>query len=457
MVPLGIYVLYREGQSLATLTTLHGSQITWLVVNIASSIAASRMGGFILAPMGFFDSQHAGAAPLALAGITGCFSVMSLQRLYTSVIQLCAFGMAVAIINQMHRVNDDEDRLLLWQACIPPRPDTESEATAKHAGLVDSASNGLHETNQTNTFQWCSALQEGRLFGAGIVVVTWTVFITANFATVPPAAAPAVLDRGYQPSIPAEVVISMYNEPVSSVTLLISSLQGISSLADARMHVYTKDPVANTTALLEATGAHRVTTLPNIGRESETYLHHILSQWDSLAKHTLFVQAEVHNKAELLWRLRTEYDPLQTGMLDLGFRGHSYTCKGTDQWGWSDDSGIISRVYDSIYHAECSPFLLSYKGQFVVSASRIRGNSKEIYSYLRQALVDPESWAHQEPYLQGRSDAMSAPVFGYSVERLWNVLFQCSDVAMFWKCPSFWSGVSTGDDRATCQCLDRRR
>jgi hypothetical protein len=118
-------------------------------------------------------------------------------------------------------------------------------------------------------------------------------------------------------------------------------------------------------------------------------------------------------------------------MLDLGFRGHSYTCKDTDRWGWSDNSGIISYVYDSIYHAECSPFLLSYKGQFVMSASRIRGNSKDIYSYLHQALVDPASWAHQEPYLQGRPDAMSAPVLGYTVERLWNLLFQCSDVAMF--------------------------
>lgn len=455
IVPLGICVLYKERESLATLHTLHGSQITWLVVNMASSIAVASIGNSVLAPMDSYEYPHVGSALLALAGITGCFSVMCPQRVYTSVIQLCAFGFAIVAIYQIRRVNDEKHRPLLWPACFPPGQVLEVDAAAEHVGPIQYASHSLYNTDQTVQVRWCSAQRQGSLFCTSVIVVAWTVFLTANFAFAPPATAPAVLDQKYHPSFPTEVVISMYNEPTAGVALLISSLQGISSLADATMHIYTKDPAANSTALLAATGAHRVTTLPNVGRESETYLHHILSQWDSLAKHTLFVQAQVHNRKEFLWRLQTEYDPARTGMLDLGFRGHSYNCEGTDYWGWGDDSGVTSRIYYKIHRSQCKNFLLSYKGQFVVSASRVRGISKDIYYTLQQALSDQESWAHQDLYLQGRPDTMSAPAFGYTVERLWNLLFQCSDVAMFWKCPSSWTKRSTEHHRVNCQCLDR--
>jgi hypothetical protein len=102
----------------------------------------------------------------------------------------------------------------------------------------------------------------------------------------------------------------------------------------------------------------------------------------------------------------------------------------------------------------CENVLLSYKGQFIVSAARIRGVNKDIYHDLWQAFVDENNPAHQPSNLQGRPDSMSAPDFGYTMERLWNLLFQCSSVDVGWKCPTLLSEWRLGGDISDCQCFD---
>ncbi|KAJ4286922.1 hypothetical protein N0V90_012802 [Kalmusia sp. IMI 367209] len=205
----------------------------------------------------------------------------------------------------------------------------------------------------------------------------------------------------------------MYDESLESVASLISSLRDIPALSGAQVHVYTKATPANLTAIQYQTSAYRVVQLPNVGREGETYLYHILSRWNLLAKHTLFVQAGMHNKEAVLSRIRFYFHPQRTGMLSLGVVGHSILCNGTDPWGWTDHSGIVPYIYGHVYQRPCKKILLSYKGQFIVSAERIRGISQRLYRELHVAIVDEDSWAHKEPYLQGREDSMSAPVLGW--------------------------------------------
>ncbi len=41
-------------------------------------------------------------------------------------------------------------------------------------------------------------------------------------------------------------------------------------------------------------------TLPNVGRESHTYLHHIITNYDCLAEVTIFFQGDI--KSHLCWR-----------------------------------------------------------------------------------------------------------------------------------------------------------
>jgi hypothetical protein len=174
--------------------------------------------------------------------------------------------------------------------------------------------------------------RRGRTFAATITcTLLVTAFVAVNFRTGAQPAPPTKLDVAFLPSVEVEVVISMYQESIEHVRSLVSSLHSMPGLTDAFVHIYTKDTHANVSQIQLDTGAHKVTRLPNIGQEGETYLHHIVTHWNSLARHSLFVQAEVHREKELLWRLTRYFRPSQTGMLDLGFRGYSHRCRGLDR------------------------------------------------------------------------------------------------------------------------------
>lgn len=112
-------------------------------------------------------------------------------------------------------------------------------------------------------------------------------------------------------------------------------------------------------------------------------------------------------------------------------------------------------MYKAIYHRDCENFELTYKGQFVVSGRRIRGIDRGVYEGLHEALQDAGSWAHDGKYIDGQKDSLSAPVFGYTLERLWGILFQCSTLARSWQCPSEIGSMQVWEKRgAGCQCVD---
>jgi hypothetical protein len=248
----------------------------------------------------------------------------------------------------------------------------------------------------------------------------------------------------------------MYREETESVAAMISELRDIldSKKRSVAIIVYVKDENANTSALQAQLGATiLVIKRPNVGREGETYLYHILSRFDTLAAHTLFIQAHAHNFWEIRRWIETYLVP-NTGMLSLGFSGNTCECNNClDRWGW-EDGAAVSSYCERVYNKACSIALLSYKGQFIASARHLRGISREVYEDLHSALVDPYSWAHSEPYLRNRPDSMNAPYFGYTLERLWSNLLQCSEIDIALKCPTLLSGTRRGGDPSDCQCFD---
>jgi hypothetical protein len=457
VVILSLGMLWKEWEALSAVANLPGSYVARLLANVTFSAVTTTIGGSLLIPIGWCQKKGPVIAPiLALVGFTGCLSTMLLPHYYTSIIQLSSYGTAILAISRLYSLGEASEQFDL--CCLPtpivtPGPTIHTNTIEPGLEARESLPHSLLHLRRTLFLHRESAC---RYVGAGMMGVAWILFLSISFAPRALDKAPTSLDRAFQPTVAIEVVVSMYKEPVDRVASLVASLQRIPALASARMHIYTKDATVNISAIQRRIGAHQVTLLPNIGREGQTYLHHILSQWDHLAKHTLFVQAEPHNQAEFLWRLQTYFNPSHTGMLDLGFRGHSFRCKGggSDRWGWRDPADLVSRVYNDIYHSQCCSVLLSYKGQFVVSANRIRGIGKHIYYDLHQALVNPRGWAHQGWFLQGQEDTMSAPTLGYTIERLWSILFQCSDVATVRHCPSFISGKIGAVHRGSCQCLD---
>lgn len=76
-----------------------------------------------------------------------------------------------------------------------------------------------------------------------------------------------------------EIVMARYNEDVSWLGPLRE-----------RCIVYNKGQ-----ELASADGLKRVVSLPNVGRESHTYLHHIVENYDTLAPVTVFTQARIED------------------------------------------------------------------------------------------------------------------------------------------------------------------
>lgn len=426
-----------------------------LALNIVSSAAVLVLGrswilpsyppkiGGILDPKNVYGCGDI-ASYLVLSGLTGYSSVLMLRRSYTSPIQFVAFFMAIVCL--------DNGRLFGLTRWYQSRPQGAISLVGNLRDVI-MGNNSDRSKKFVHRLLNYSAIYPILSF---IILGLWMAFIIENFtkrSTTAPGL-PLALDLAYRPHVDMEIVISMYHEPLDSVNYLIASLKAIPSLSSAIVHIYTKDEHANLETIQQHTGADNVTQLTNVGREGETYLRHIVDNWDSLARHTLFIQGEVHNPRELFPRVRDYYDPERTGMLGLGFSGNVCDCKSCgDRWGWSDS--VVYSIFADIYpRVLCSELLLSYKGQFIASARRIRGVQREVYEKLLDALVMEDSWAHREDYLKGRKDSLNAPFFGFTLERLWNVLLQCSDLDVAWRCPTLLSGRRSGGDKGDCQCFD---
>jgi len=438
-----------------------------LVLHAASTTAAMLIGDSI-----FFDAGEPvlgdgppenGAALssrgihslLALTGMTGCYSTLSVRRSYTNWYQYCCFALAIICIShstvyslssdQTYRRRDSSARYEPLQDLSSPLPEQEGSTTS-----TEELERAQSTPNRPESW-------ENRLRKSSSVVVMlllWTVYMCMNFTERERKQNVASLDRTYEPPLTLEVVISMYKEPMEVVNELISGLKHLPATSGALMTIYIKDSEANTDEVRVQTGADKVIKLPNIGREGETYLNHVINRWGSLAKQTMFLQAQVHDTHAVSKRL-AYFDPAHTGFLNLGW-SDVCDCKDSgDRFFWSDKKGLFRQIHDQVYNStECDNILLSYKGQFVASAARIRGISRTIYEGLWQTFVDETSWAHQPQFLQGRPDSMSQPQFGFTIERIWSLLFQCSDMDVGWKCPTLLSGRRLGGDAGDCQCFD---
>lgn len=292
----------------------------------------------------------------------------------------------------------------------------------------------------------------------GCVVIS--LFVVINFTVYPQDSQSGFrprLDMEYVPDRQVDVVISMYAEPLRDIKSLVKSLKAIPSLSHSTVHIYTKEDSVDLALIRNATGASEVSRLPNVGREGHTYLHHIVDNWDSLAAHTIFIQGHVHNLREFFPRVRHYFDPHRTGFLSLGPLGNTCDCETCgDRFGWSDPLSV-QEYHQQIYsNSTCGRVLLTYKGQFVASAKRIRGIDKSIWMQLKLAMEEQSNRVHQPDYLDGRDDSLDQPQFGYSLERMWGMLMQCNSMQVARKCPTLLSRTRSGGNVGDCQCFDEQ-
>ncbi len=168
--------------------------------------------------------------------------------------------------------------------------------------------------------------------------------------------------------------------------------------------------------------------LPNIGRESHTYLTHIVTQWDRLAPYTAFVQGDPFDH---LSPDRTKGPEDLAAMIircaerDVPFRGFAWfklKCDGVGRphdlakpenegrWaGWGKDIPV-ERIFRELFDSEPPrQFVVrAPAGLFCVSAERIRTRPKEFYEYALRLIED---------------DPHDAENTGHAFERLWQLIF----------------------------------
>jgi hypothetical protein len=206
----------------------------------------------------------------------------------------------------------------------------------------------------------------------------------------------------------------------------------------------------------------------NVGREAAAYLTHILSPpHQPFASHTFFLQAEMHSASLVLPRVN-DYFIANTGFLSLSDTHQGTNTCAQHPWDtstWSESPSVLSPIFTALNITKCVDYAFTYRGQFIVSAQRILSNAPAVYSLLLQNLIDQNATTHtkqyrNQPWLPSKQDSLNAPLFGFTMERLWGLVFGCE--GKMEGCPSLMHGalgkVIGGGRRGgvgECQCLDR--
>ena len=181
--------------------------------------------------------------------------------------------------------------------------------------------------------------------------------------------------------------------------------------------------------------------LPNIGRESHTYLHHIVSRYDTLADVTLFLQGSREGMAcqrahTALTIKQMKEKALKTTVGEMTtFGSEEGTLRPFYRWEtseWNADPDYVfwmKHLTGEYLHADCSPgqfwldifgydhpphIMFSEGAIFAVRAESIRSRPLEFY---QQLLNKFESPCHVNPGI------------GHYVEKFWWEILSCTSWA----------------------------
>lgn len=257
-----------------------------------------------------------------------------------------------------------------------------------------------------------------------------------------------------------DIIISMYKDDTKKMLETLnglSSLPPIQNISEIRTFVYVKDPDANIKELQEALSTPRVFQIPNVGREAGSYLHHIVTNYDDLAKHNMFIQADMHEYEGAKQRI-LDYFIDNTGVLPLGSMEVCDCTSCKDPWSPDRVYPRIEELYSLLNGKFCPPSVtLSYLGQMITSEKRILMRPREAYKYIKEVLEsEQDHFIHTDLHgIAGFEDDPSNPYFGHTMERAWMVIWGCENTG--WQCTG-WDQLRQkrkgGEADDHCQCLD---
>lgn len=257
-----------------------------------------------------------------------------------------------------------------------------------------------------------------------------------------------------------DIVVSHYDEDLNQTATMLHELLDLPKFRqlEVEIHFYTKNKDADLDLIRRTINTTYVTLLPNLGREGGTFFDHIILNFDRLARHSMFIQAAMHEFEHAKDHIR-DYFGVDTGVLSLGIYESCNCVDCTDPWDATRKFPRLEELYAALNGQFCpKSVVLTYLGQFITSATRIRSRGLKAYEYLKKVLeADENHFIHTDPKQDFFEDDATNPYFGHTLERSWMVLFGCSEARLVEKCGS-WPGLrvarkplGANDD---CQCLD---
>lgn len=431
-----------------------------LAVNITATAIAYHSGNCLPRPLQFFgNATYASrtASMLALSGLVslGCCSVPSLAVI-NSPWQYVGFFAAVAVntstddVRQL-RQKPKRDFAIDEEATDPVRLDPEVSSSSGDSVALPT-SDSEQKAVQRDSLRKAQADKKNRSTTILLIcaLFSWLGFLRANLIGTPSDGNAYVsprLDTNFVPKIDLDVVVARYDRPWEDTMNEVDLLLHAENLQDlqVRIIVYNKGVDEMDSDELVLRPNLKIIPLENIGREGGSYLEHIVSRWDELARQTLFIQEWPHDTGLLRQRI-ADYLAPSTGFMSLSYAGVITDCHHPHDRSWSQDSKVVSGLYEkfnSLPASECKDVVLTYRGQFIASGARIRGNDKSLYEGMLRELQDPESWMHSEQFTNSPwnrdirpADSLKSPVFGYTLERMWGVMMQCSNARVASRNPS---------------------
>lgn len=139
----------------------------------------------------------------------------------------------------------------------------------------------------------------------------------------------------------------------------------------------------------ERTDFEYVCELPNVGRESHTYLHHIIENYDNLADFTTFVQGNPKPHLHMLENPSYEIFNFESEPIhDFYALGDFALTDGTGRPFSHWDVDLFSIWYRLFDGDMPHRFFANYGAQFIASRDLIRSRSLEFYKELMQCHED---------------------------------------------------------------------
>ncbi len=205
-----------------------------------------------------------------------------------------------------------------------------------------------------------------------------------------------------------EVVIARYNEDLSWIAEL---------LPNEKITVYNKGKDN-----LNLPSSYKIVKLPNIGRESHTYLYHIVNNYNQLADRVLFLQGDPFSEKRFIFLPLKQYKIIAktnckaiiaAGCFLFNSKKENNYLKSLVGTKWNN---TIYKEYDFI----------KYKNEFITPNARSSNSFFFFSNYGANFAVDKERiLAHNiNDYNKILASLDNiAPIEGHYMERLWDILF----------------------------------